>query len=56
MDRLQGMQNAAGKVVDVMSESVIIKSERSSFVIKHWNAPRLRLPILQVVQQTEEKK
>lgn len=50
------MKSSAGKVVDVMSESVIIKSERSSFVIKHWNAPRLRLPILQVVQQAEEKK
>jgi hypothetical protein len=50
------MKNSAGKVVDVISESVIIKSARSSFVIKHWNAPRLRLPILQVVQQTEEKK
>jgi len=50
------MKNSFGQVVDVMNESVIIKSKRSSFVIKHWNAPRLRLPILQIVQQTEEKK
>lgn len=31
--------NAAGSVVDVIDETVEIKPERSSFVIKHWNTP-----------------
>jgi hypothetical protein len=31
--------NAAGRVVDVIEESVSIKPERQSFVIKHWNTP-----------------
>ena len=31
--------NAAGGVVDVIDETVEIKPERSSFIIKHWNAP-----------------
>ena len=31
--------NAAGRVVDVIEETVVIKPEQSSFVIKHWNTP-----------------
>ena len=31
--------NAAGRVVDVIDETVVIKPEQSSFVIKHWNTP-----------------
>ncbi len=31
--------NAAGNVVDVIEETVVIKPEQSSFVIKHWNTP-----------------
>ncbi len=37
------MKNAAGQVVDVMNEKVMIKPKQSSFVIKHWNAPKVRL-------------
>lgn len=33
------MLNAAGKVVDVIDEKVLIKPEQTSFVIKHWSAP-----------------
>ena len=31
--------NAAGRVVDVIDEKVVIKPEQTSFVIKHWNTP-----------------
>ena len=31
--------NAAGRVVDVIDEKVVIKPKQSSFVIKHWNTP-----------------
>ncbi len=47
------MKNSAGKIVDVMRESVIIKSKRSSFVIKHWNTPRPDLPMVQVVHESK---
>ena len=33
------MQNAAGQIVDVIDEKVIIKPKQSSFIIKHWNTP-----------------
>jgi len=33
------MTNAAGRIVDVMEETVVIKPKKSSFVIKHWNTP-----------------
>lgn len=33
------MLNAAGRVIDVMSETVMVKAKQSSFVIKHWNTP-----------------
>ena len=39
------MKSSSGQVVDVMNEKVIIKPEQSSFVIKHWNAPKVRLPV-----------
>lgn len=35
------MKSSAGRVVDVMNEKVIIKPDRYSFVIKHWNAPKV---------------
>lgn len=31
--------NAAGRVVDVIEEKVVIKPKQSSFVVKHWNTP-----------------
>ena len=31
--------NAAGRIVDVIEETVIIKPKQPSFVIKHWNTP-----------------
>lgn len=31
--------SADGLITDVINETVIIKSKRSSFVIKHWNTP-----------------
>ncbi|MDT8283662.1 MAG: hypothetical protein RQ982_12755 [Gammaproteobacteria bacterium] len=31
--------SAAGSVVDVIDETVEIKPQRSSFIIKHWNTP-----------------
>ncbi len=37
------MQNAAGQVVDVINETVTIKPKQSSFVIKHWSSPVLKL-------------
>ena len=33
------MVNAAGQVVDVMNEKIIIKPKQSSFMVKHWNTP-----------------
>lgn len=33
------MMNAAGQVVDVMDENVVVNPEKSSFIIKHWNTP-----------------
>jgi hypothetical protein len=33
------MLNAAGRAVDVMNETVIVKAKQSSFVVKHWNTP-----------------
>ena len=33
------MLNAAGRMVDVIEEKVMIKPKQTSFVIKHWNAP-----------------
>jgi hypothetical protein len=33
------MVNAAGRVVDVIEERVVIKPKQSSFVIRHWNTP-----------------
>jgi hypothetical protein len=39
------MKSSSGQVVDVMNEKVIIKPEQSFFVIKHWNAPKVRLPV-----------
>lgn len=34
------MLNAAGQAVDVMVEQVVIKPKQTSFIIKHWNAPK----------------
>jgi len=31
--------NAAGRIVDVIEETVAIQPKRQSFVIKHWNTP-----------------
>ncbi|RKZ65909.1 MAG: hypothetical protein DRQ44_07435 [Gammaproteobacteria bacterium] len=33
------MLNAAGRIVDVIDETVTIKPMQSSFIIKHWNTP-----------------
>ncbi len=37
------MLNTAGRVVDVIEEKVMIKPKQTSFVIKHWNAPLLKI-------------
>ena len=50
------MVSSAGQTVDVMNERIIIKSRQSSFVIKHWNAPKLHLPTLQLEKQANENK
>ncbi len=33
------MVNVAGRVVDEINETVVIKPKQSSFVVKHWNTP-----------------
>jgi len=44
------MKNVAGRSVDVMNEKVMIKPKQSSFVIKHWNAPKVRLTTQSLVK------
>ncbi|MBL4712648.1 MAG: hypothetical protein JKX75_09170 [Gammaproteobacteria bacterium] len=43
------MLNTAGQPVDVIKQNVVIKSRRTSFLIKHWSAPVPKLN--QVVTQ-----
>ena len=37
------MLNTAGRPVDIIEETVVIKPKQSSFVIKHWNTPVPRI-------------
>ncbi len=46
--------NAAGQIVDVIEEKVVIKPEQSSFVIKHWNTPVPKKSV--VVSDVKNKK
>ncbi|VAW53110.1 hypothetical protein MNBD_GAMMA06-1970 [hydrothermal vent metagenome] len=43
------LMNAAGRVIDVIEEMVVIKPEQISFVIKHWNTP---IPKINPVKST----
>jgi hypothetical protein len=36
------LYNNAGQLVDVITEKVLIRPEQSSFVIKHWNTPKMK--------------
>jgi hypothetical protein len=46
--------NVAGQAVDVINETVVIKPETSSFVIKHWNTP-VPKPSLKKTESTPVK-
>lgn len=37
--------NAAGRVVDVIEDKVVIKPKQSSFIVKHWNTPVPKKPV-----------
>lgn len=49
--------DVAGKVVDTIKETIVIKPKKSSFVIKHWNTPvPKKLPNLNLTEIVKNKK